>query len=226
MVETRAQTCRPLRPLRKDAERNRQRILEAARKLLAEQGMAVSHDQLAEAADVAVGTVYRRFPDKDSLLEALFTEDMNRVVAIAHGALLVEDPWEGLVQFVTQGLEMQAGNRGLKEFLMYNVTSETMTDCRNKLMPLIEQLVARAHAAGRLRPGVSAADLGLVPVMMGPVLDGCREVSPDLWRRSLQIVLDGLRACADERVELPPVDLSAEDMFEVMRCSHVAPARR
>lgn len=82
------------RPLRRDAERNRQRILTAARTLFAEQGLGVSHDQLAAAADVAVGTVYRRFPTKESLIEALFTEEVDDVVAMADAALQIADPWD------------------------------------------------------------------------------------------------------------------------------------
>src|SRR3954468_13526994 len=85
------------RPLRRDAERNRQRILAAARTLFAEQGLGVSHDQLAEAADVAVGSVYRRFPDKESLIEALFAEEVDDVFAMADAALRIADPWEALV---------------------------------------------------------------------------------------------------------------------------------
>jgi hypothetical protein len=111
---------------------------------------------------------------------------------------------------------------------MYNVTSETMTDCRAKLLPLLDELVARGHDAGVLRPGVSTVDLGLVPVMLGPVMDGCRDVSPELWRRSLQIVLDGLHSCAGRagRADLPAADVNADELFEIMRCSHVVPARR
>ncbi|MBT0770445.1 TetR/AcrR family transcriptional regulator [Kineosporia sp. J2-2] len=222
MGEVRAQMCRPLR---KDAERNRQRILTAARELLAEQGCGVSHDQLAEAADVAVGTVYRRFPDKDSLLEALFEEDVDRIVHIARAALEIDDPWKALVTFVTRSLELQAGNRGLKEFLMYNVTSGTMTSCRARLLPVIDELVARAHVAEVLRPGICSYDLGMIPLMVGPVMDGCREVQPDLWRRSLEIVLDGLRPCP-ERYRLSAPGLQAEEFLEVMRSSHTSPTRR
>ncbi len=213
------------RPLRKDAERNRQRILTAARTLLAEQGLGVSHDQLAEAADVAVGTVYRRFPDKDSLLEALFAEDVDQVVELAERALEVEDAWQGLVTFVTRSLEVQAGNRGLKEFLMFNVTSDTMTTCRARLLPLIDQIVARGHAAGVLRPGITSYDLGMIPLMVGPVMDGCRAVRPDLWRRSLEIVLAGLQAC-QEKPRLADSDLHPEEFLEVLRCAQAPSLRR
>lgn len=222
MGEDRAQMCRPLR---KDAERNRQRILTAARSLLAVHGLAVSHDQLAEAADVAVGTVYRRFPDKDSLLEALFAEDMDRVVCVANRALEIEDPWEALVAFVTESLELQAGNRGLKEFLMFNVTSDSMTHCRARLLPVLDQIVDRARAAGALRPGVTTFDLGMIPLMLGPVMDGCRAVQPDLWRRSLEIVLAGMRNCSD-RDRLPESELHADEFLEVLRCAQATPLRR
>lgn len=213
------------RPLRKDAERNRQRILTAARSLVAVNGLGVSHDQLAEAADVAVGTVYRRFPDKDSLFEALFTEDVDRVMALARRSLEMADPWEALVAFVTESLELQAGNRGLKEFLMFNVTSDTMNDCRARLLPVIDQIVARAHQAGVLRPGITTFDLGMVPLMIGPVMDGCRAVRPELWRRSLDIVLNGLRSCPDKDV-LPSSDLDPDEFLEVLRGAHTQAPRR
>ena len=213
------------RPLRKDAERNRQRILAAARTLLAEQGLGVSHDQLADSADAAVGTVYRRFPDKDSLLEALFTDAVDQVVELAERALEAEDAWQGLVMFVTRSLEVQAGNRGLKEFLMFNVTSDTMTTCRAWLLPLIDQIVARGHAAGVLRPGITSYDLGMIPLMVGPVMDGCRAVRPDLWRRSLEIVLAGLQAC-QEKPRMADSDLDPEEFLEVLRCAQAPSLRR
>ncbi|GAB6900891.1 TetR/AcrR family transcriptional regulator [Kineosporia succinea] len=222
MGADRAQNCRPLR---KDAERNRQRILDAARTLVAAQGLSVSHDQLAVAADVAVGTVYRRFPDKDSLLEALFADEIDQVVCIAQASLEVADPWKALVGFVTRSLELQAGNRGLKEFLMHNVTSDSMSDCRARIIPVIDQIVARAHRANVIRSGITSYDLGMIPLMVGPVMDGCRAVQPDLWRRSLDIVLEGLRSCPD-RDQLPEAQLDADEFLEVMRCAHTASGRQ
>jgi len=220
--DSRAQMCRPLR---KDAERNRQRILSAARALFAEHGTSVSHDQLAEAADVAVGTVYRRFPDKDSLLEALFADDIERVEALGRAALAVEDPWAALVGFVTDSLELQAANRGFKEFLMSNVTSDSMTDCRARLMPMIDRLVERAQAAGVLRPGVTSTDIGMIPLMVSPVMDGSRGVDPQLWRRALDIALEGIRASSC-RTRLPDHDLAPEMFFEVMQGAYAARGRR
>lgn len=101
------------RPLCRDAERNRQRILTAAARLIAEHGLGVSHDQIAQAAEVAVGTVYHRFPDKSSLIEALFADQVDAVVASARAALHIADPWTA--PFMPDILAMLAANRGLRE---------------------------------------------------------------------------------------------------------------
>ena len=144
---------------------------------------------------------------------------------VARRSLELGDSWQALVAFVTESLELQAGNRGLKEFLMFNVTSETMTDCRARLLPVIDQIVARAHAEGVLRPGITSFDLGMIPLMLGPVIDGCQAVRPELWRRSLDIVLNGLRSCP-ERYQLPGPDPDADEFFEVLRGAHTAVAKR
>jgi AcrR family transcriptional regulator len=177
------------RPLRRDAERNRQRILEAARTLFAEQGLGVSHDQLAEAADVAVGTVYRRFPDKESLIEALFTREVDEVMALADAALEITDPWEALVSFMTKSLEIQAGNRSLKELALGGAPGlDLVCQAQARIMPIVGELVARAQAAGVLRPGIGTEDFGLVPIMIGAIIDSARDVDPNLWRRRSAII--------------------------------------
>ena len=84
------------RPLRADAERNRQRILDAAKTLFAERGVDVSVEEIAAAAGVGIGTFYRRFPDRESLVEAVFATKMEQVVQVARDALEIEDPWDGV----------------------------------------------------------------------------------------------------------------------------------
>src|SRR5262245_49731617 len=108
------------RPLRKDAERNRQRILDAARELVAEVGLDISHDDIARAADVGVGTVYRRFPDKQKLIDELFDERVDQIIALVEAAGRLADPWQGLYEFVAGNLELQAGDQGLKELMLGN----------------------------------------------------------------------------------------------------------
>src|SRR3954466_13328981 len=105
------------RPLRKDAERNRQRILTAAGELFTERGLGVTLDDIARHAGVGVGTVYRRFPDKELLIDALFEQRIESISAVAAQALEIEDPWEAFQFYFEQGSELQARDRGLKELL-------------------------------------------------------------------------------------------------------------
>jgi AcrR family transcriptional regulator len=88
------------RPLRRDAERNRLRILETAQQVFADRGLDVSLDEIAQHADVGVGTVYRRFPTKEALVDAVFEHRLEQLVAIGREALADTDAWRGLVAFL------------------------------------------------------------------------------------------------------------------------------
>lgn len=190
------------RPLRRDAERNRQRILDAARILVAERGLGISHDEIARAADVAVGTVYRRFPDKESLVEALYADRLDEVVAEAEAARDLPDPWQALVSFMTGTLEHQADNRGLGELAFGTARAMKLsTQARERVAPVVQDIVRRACAAGAVRAGIGATDLALVPIMVGAVMEGARGIDDDLWRRTLTLVLDGFRA--EQNTPLP-----------------------
>ena len=104
------------RPLRADAERNRRRILAAARQLFAARGLGVSLDEIAAEAGVGVGTVYRRFPDRDLLIDALFEERIDEIAQAARDALEHDDPWEGFAWFLHEAAGLQAPDRGLVDF--------------------------------------------------------------------------------------------------------------
>src|SRR5437764_10570760 len=96
------------RPLRKDAERNRQRILDAAAELFAQRGLGVTLNDIAHHAGVGVGTVYRRFPDKADLIDGLFEQRIGSIVEIADEALADPDPWRGLTSFIERACGLQA----------------------------------------------------------------------------------------------------------------------
>jgi AcrR family transcriptional regulator len=199
------------RPLRADAERNRQRILEAARELFAERGLAVSLDDVAERAGLGVGTVYRRFASREELIDALFSAKLEELVGVARQGLEVSDPWEGLVFFLTEMAARQAKDRGLKEVLLGSAAGrEHVGRIRERMRPLAEELVTRAQATGRLRADFAAADLPMLQMMVGTVADVGAEADPALWRRFLALLLDGMRAPGAERDPLPgpPLDLA------------------
>lgn len=218
MDPTRSPDAEP-RPLRRDAERNRRRILDAAAKVFAERGLGVSLDEIAHAADVGVGTVYRRFPDKETLIEALFDEQIDGIGAIAEEALALDDAWEGLEYFLRETLEKQAENRGLKELLLGSRMGAEVGCAprgREVIQPLVIRLVDRAHAQGKVRADLSAYDLPLVQLMVGAVVDYTRDVDPDVWRRLLTVVLDGLRASRDAPTPMTTEPLDSEGVLVAM----------
>jgi AcrR family transcriptional regulator len=205
------------RPLRRDAERNRRRILEAAAQAFAERGLGITMDDIAEYADVGVGTVYRRFPNKQALIDALFEERMAELVAMAESAVQEDDPWEALVGFLERAQSLQAENRALKELMLGTAHGCERVACmRERLAPLTDQLVARAQAAGQLRADVEGSDLPLVQIMLGATIDFTRHVEGDTWRRMLAIVIDGLRA-REPNTPLDAPALDSQDVLVAMR---------
>lgn len=193
------------RPLRADAERNRQRILAAAGEVFAERGLDATMDEVAERAGVGVGTVYRRFPSRDALVVALFEERLDQYVRLAEDCLADPDPAAGLFTYLERSLAAQAADRGLKELLHRQVhEGGRVQGIRERVLPALEQLVERARAAGVLRADVGTGDLPMISVMVGTVADVGHAVAPDLWRRYLAILIDGLRARHDEPAPAPP----------------------
>jgi AcrR family transcriptional regulator len=206
------------RPLRRDAERNRQRILQAARELFAARGLAVTLDDIAHHAGVGVGTVYRRYPNKETLIDALFEDRIGEIAAVAEGALTSDDPWQGVVTFLERGLELQAADRGLREVVLgSSVGRERLERARDRIKPLVDELVVRAQAAGELRADAHGTDLPLIHLMLCAVVDYTREVEPEVWRRFLTIVIDGLRTRRDAPSPLPHEALDQQQVDSAMQ---------
>src|SRR5581483_8967661 len=136
------------KPLRKDAERNRQRILDAARELFMERGLGVTLNDVAHHAGVGVGTVYRRFPDKAELIEELFEQQVSELVGLMEEATEDPDPWRGLTGFFRRNLELQARDRAFREIIVGTPeAARRMREIRARMFPLGAQLVQRAKDA-------------------------------------------------------------------------------
>jgi AcrR family transcriptional regulator len=214
------------RPLRRDAERNRVRILQAAGELFTERGLGVTLDDVARHAGVGVGTVYRRFADKEVLIDALFEQRIEAICATAEASLAHADPWEGLVFFFERGLERQACDRGLKELLASSAHGrEGVQQARRRLSRLVTAIFDRAKDAGVLRADVATEDAPLIQMMLGMIIDRTRDVEPELWRRYLVIVLDGLRPSREAVTGLPVPALDEQALAQVMLASRSRPHR-
>jgi AcrR family transcriptional regulator len=182
------------RPLRRDAERNRRRLLEAARELMARDGLEVPYEVIARAAGSGMGTLYRRFPQRQDLVDALFAEHVEAVVVLARQALQADDPWTGLTWFMERQFELEAGNRGLSELLRgaQQGTGRLAQGCA-RIEELAARLIDRAVGAGRLPSHVVPGDLETIHLMVGAVMDASGPHDPTRWRRALAVSLAGLR---------------------------------
>jgi AcrR family transcriptional regulator len=206
----------PDRPLRKDAERNRQRILAAAGELFAECGLNASLDAVAERAGVGVGTVYRRFPDKEALIDALFEERIDAIVAIAEESLAQDDAWTGFTGFMGRAVTLHGSDRALKEIVFSTAHGhQRVAQARDRIKPLVVELVRRAQASGELRPDFDVTDAPVLQLMLTAVIEYAGDVAPEVWRRYLAVVLDGLRADA-ARTPMTPAALSDDQLDLVM----------
>ncbi|HET9071258.1 MAG TPA: helix-turn-helix domain-containing protein [Acidimicrobiales bacterium] len=182
------------RPLRRDAEANRQHILDAAGRLMAERGLATPLEDIAAAAGVGIGTLYRRFPTRADLVEALFQDRLAAYVADLETAVGTDDGWEGLVWFLSRAAARQIADRALSELIEQDLGPDTIRHLRDRVLPLADTLVEHARASGRLRADFTVGDLALVQHMLAGVGAVTSPVSPTAWRRYLTLLLDGMLA--------------------------------
>lgn len=218
--------ARPGRLLRADAERNRQRILAAAAELFTERGLEPSLDDVARHAGVGVGTVYRRFPDKASLADALFDERIDALVALAEQARAEPDAWAALVSFLERSGEMLVSNRGLRQILMFAAEGHDRGICaRDRMRPAIQSLIERAQADGQVRADLRPTDVPMIEFMVAAAAEYAWQVRPTVWRRYLALILDALRPASASGRPLPEPELSPDEMAEVMHSNPLSRRR-
>jgi AcrR family transcriptional regulator len=206
------------RPLRRDAERNRQRILRAASAVLADRGLEASLDDVAHAAGVGVGTVYRRFSSKEALVEALFDQQLTALVTLGEHALAEPDPWTALVSFFEGAAEELTANRGLRQiFLFTNFVDDHASRTRDQIQPISAALVKRAQAAGVVRADLRPTDIPVTLLMLAAAADYTRPVRPDTWRRYLALFMDSLAPERTGTTSLPEPPLTPDELQHAMQ---------
>jgi AcrR family transcriptional regulator len=178
--------------LRADALRNRERIVAAARRCFAERGLEVGVDAIATEAGVGMGTLYRRFPTKTSLIHAIFEQGLDELQPAIDRALAAEDAWEGFVELVLAIVAQQASDQGFGQMVVLRLGPQAIPeDVRRRVLAPLEELLARAQDAGTARDDISADDVPAIIRMAGASALG-RDRPPDC-RRHVGLLLDGLR---------------------------------
>ena len=199
------------RPMRADARRNRERVLDAALTCFAADGLQAQMDDVASRAKVGVGTVYRHFPTKDALLEALADDYFARQAEVARAALEVEDPWEAFSGYVHRASDILGENRALAQVLRDRPGMMGAAALRAAeelgFFDTLATLIDRAQEAGALRPDFRLEDIPLIMCALGS-LQTSR--SDDSWRRQRAIILDGLHTPGSEPLPDEPVPALAE----------------
>jgi AcrR family transcriptional regulator len=206
------------RPLRRDAERNRQRIIAAAREVFRERGFDATLDDVAHHAGLGVGTVYRRFPNKEHLVEAMFAERLDGVGVLAKEAVEEPDAWKGFVTFLWQAAELITADRGLHDVMVSAAFGHNqVAQAKDRLVPITIELVQRAKDSGELREDFEAPDIPVLFKMVGAVMEYTHLVAPNLWRRYFTLLVDSLRATAQPPSPLPIAALDLDTIQEAMK---------
>jgi len=195
----------PPRPLRSDARRNRERLLGAARAVFAERGVDAPLEEIARRAGVSIGTLYNRFPARDSLIEAVFTDRLEKLAALARQALADPDPWHGFAGYLAALGQLQAADRGFNEVAARGLpASPAIGELVKAGQADVAEIFRRAQQAGALRADVTIEDLGFVVWGISRTVEMTASRSPDLWRRHLALLLDGFRAEGAHPLPVPP----------------------
>jgi AcrR family transcriptional regulator len=192
---------------RRDAQRNEALLIAAARELFAEHGVDVRFDEIARRAGLGTATLYRHFPTRAALVEAIFAEQVDEFLSLAQRCLDLPDAWQGFVSLLEAIFELKGNDRVLREiFVRFPPGEGRLTETRQRMREIFEQILRRAHDQGALRPDFGFPDLAVLLWSFGPVIDATAETAPTAWRRHLHWLLDGLRpAAATAQVE-PALD--------------------
>ena len=191
------------RVLRADARRNREAIIAAAKKLFADEGLDAQMPDVAKAAKVGVGTVYRHFPTKEDLIAALAGERFERLAEKARDGIAADDPWEGLCEFIRFSAQIQADDRGLCEVMGSRPEVMNASALAVGLDGLCEELVNRAQRSGDLRKDLEWEDIPMIACGLGRITPAEKGPAVGRWPRLVEIVIDGLRAPGSSQLPKP-----------------------
>jgi AcrR family transcriptional regulator len=209
-------TADPESPLRADARRNRDQIIAAARTIFAEHGPDVPMEEIARAAGVGVGTLYRRFPDREALIRAVAQNNFSRVLTEARAAV-AEEPtaWAALVRFLRQSRELRltAQLAMISPLAAKVIHDDPMTvEFRSVIMAELDGVVHAAQAEGTLRKDIDTGDVAMLfSLLLRQISTGSEQASRLAPERCMALMFDGLRS-SGASTPLPGRPLTTADL--------------
>ncbi len=209
------------RSLRRDAARNRERIIEAARIVFRERGLNSPIEDVAARAGVGIATLYRRFPSRADLIAATFEAKMEAYADAVTEALGDPDPWSGFTGYVERICAMQAEDHGFTDVLTMTFPNAPQFEAaRNRSYDGVVQLINSAKAQGRLRPDFTPEDIVMFLMANAGVITATRDAAPQTWRRLVAMLI---QACAAETAQpLPPAPNGAQMYRALQRLGPMA----
>jgi AcrR family transcriptional regulator len=194
-----------VKPLRSDAVRTRKLLVRAASEAFAEHGSAVSVSQIAERAGIGKGTVFRHFATKEDLLAAIVYENMFLLVATGERLTQAADPADGLRQFMTAAVELQVNDRSFCQVAHGEARDHPEVRKGQQMMDAVtEALTDRARRHGAIRQDITGQDVILLMSGIYQTASPLLETQPQLWRRYLRLVFDGMQAGTAPNLPGPP----------------------
>jgi AcrR family transcriptional regulator len=197
----------PQRRLRRDAQRNRDAVVAAARQVFCDHGLEAPLEEIARQAGVGIATLYRRFPSRAELLDAVLADTIQAHIQVAEHALAMDDPWDGFTHYLEETCRLQAADRGLNDVMGMRFPRATAVEAaKTRLFEVVTQVLDRAQQSGQLRLDLTLEDLALVTWGNTRILQAVRAAGvPDAWQRHLGFLLDGFRADRAHPLAHPPL---------------------
>lgn len=185
---------RPGRAERSDSVRNREKLVAAAQEVFADEGLNAPLDRIATRAGVGPGTLYRHFPSRIRLLEAVLEEPLQEQLRLARSALDNPDRWTGLADYIMTSCAIEAESNGYRNLMTTRYHgSERLLELRAAIHRTVARLVLRARNEGVVRPDFRMEDLIFVSLSSSKVAEMTRTIAPGAWRRNVELFLEAIQ---------------------------------
>ncbi|MFF0082047.1 TetR/AcrR family transcriptional regulator [Streptomyces canus] len=203
---------------RRDARRNRELLVEAAHEVFTEQGLEAPLDVIARRAGVGNATLYRHFPSRAALVDAVFRDPLAGTMAAGEQARAAADPWEGLVGYTEAVFAVLATDRGTNDLMTTHLEGvEALQAVHAHNRATMELLLRRGRDEGIIRADVTTEDVLFALAALGRAVPSLvAAAGPETWRRPLALLLDGLRA-SPAVAPLPSPALTADELGDVLQ---------